>query len=127
MTRRGKARTFSTEELREKLFELLGETRDCQVIVEGIRDKKALEALGFSRIHVINESFYETAMKFSGTVLVLTDFDPEGEEIARKLSVLLRKTGCHVNSILRKKLRRLFIKNKINTVEALGNLNPQKV
>jgi hypothetical protein len=66
LTRRGKARTFSTEELLEKLFELLVDVKDCQVIVEGIRDRDALRSLGFSRIHVLNSNFYETAMKFHG-------------------------------------------------------------
>ncbi len=106
----------------EKLFESLEEVKDCQVIVEGMRDRKALESFGFSKIHVLNSSLYETAMKFHGRVLVLTDFDPEGEEIAKKLSVLLEKAGCRVDYVRRKKLKNLFIKNKVNTVEGLKNL-----
>lgn len=123
MRRRERARTFSTEELTERLFDALEEVKDCQVIVEGIKDKRALESIGFSKIHVLNSSLYETAMGFRGVVLVLTDFDPEGEEIARKLSALLAKAGCRVDSVRRKKLKSLFIKNKINTVEGLKNLN----
>lgn len=127
MTRNGKAKTFSTKELPEKLIETLEEVKDFQVIVEGKRDRRALESLGFSKIHVLNSSFYEMAMKFQGHVLVLTDFDPEGEEIAGKLSALLEKAGCRVDYSTRKKLKSLFIKNKINTVEGLKRLSLQKI
>ena len=90
--------------------------------MEGLKDKRALEIFGFSDIHTINKSLYETAMEFSGTVLVMTDFDPEGEKIAKKLSPLLTKAGCGVDKPNRKRLRKLFIKNKINTVESLKKL-----
>ncbi len=96
--------------------------KDDTVVVEGIRDKKVLDRLGFSDVRKINGSLYDFAMKFSGSVLVMTDFDPEGEKIAKKLSVLLTKAGCRVERAKRNKLRRLFIKNKVNTVEGMRRL-----
>ena len=124
MTKREKGRTCSTEKLREELFSLLDEIKSFKIIVEGIKDKKALETFGFSDVSTINRNkgLYDVAMSFNGKVLVFTDFDPGGEKIAKKLSELLRKTGCIVDTNTRRKLRRLFIKNKINTVECLERL-----
>jgi len=104
----------------------LDELKDFQVIVEGKRDKIALEIFGFSDVHIINKSLYETASEFTGRILVLTDFDPEGEKIAKKLSDILIKVGCRVEFVKRKKLKTLFIKNKINTVEGLKKLRVKK-
>jgi 5S rRNA maturation endonuclease (ribonuclease M5) len=125
--RKGKARTCSTEksdEYKEKLFSLLRELKEEQTLVEGIKDKRALETLGFSDVHTLNRNrgLYELAARFKGKILVLTDFDPEGEKLAKKISELLKKTGCSVDAGNRRRLRRLFLKNKINTVEGLGKL-----
>ena len=112
-------------EEKEELLLLLEEIKDKNVIVEGRRDKAALIDLGFRHVTVLNNSkgFYEISEKFIGKeVLILSDFDSEGEEIAKKLSEVLVKVGAKVDRIDRKKLRRLFIKNKINTVEALKKL-----
>lgn len=127
MTRKEKEKTYSTEELYEELISFLDEIKNEQTIVEGTKDKRVLVSFGFSNVHTINKSFYETAESFKGNLLILTDFDPEGEEIAKKLSLLLVKFGCNVDVSSRKKLRSLFIKNKINTVEALQKLSPQKI
>ncbi|UCG95788.1 MAG: toprim domain-containing protein [archaeon] len=126
--KKGKVRTCSTEksvEYKEKLFSLLRELKEEQTVVEGIKDKRALEKMGFSDAHTINRNkgLYELAARFTGKILVLTDFDPEGEKLAKKLSELLKKTGCKVDSSNRQRLRRLFLKNKINTVEGLRNLS----
>lgn len=113
-------------EYREKLFLLLNELRKEQTMVEGKRDKKALEELGFSKVYTINRNkgLYDVVSDFYGKVLVLTDFDPEGEKLEKNLSELLVKNGCEVDTKNRRKLRRLFLKNKINTIEGLGNLSP---
>ncbi len=124
MTKKETEKNCSTEKLREELFSLLDEIKGFRIIVEGIKDKKALETFGFSDVSTINRNkgLYDVAMGFNGEVLVFTDFDPGGEKIAKKLSELLRKTGCRVDTNTRRKLRRLFIKNKINTVESLKRL-----
>ena len=79
-------------------------------------------------MHVLNKKkgLFEFSSEFKGRVLVLTDFDPEGERIAKKLTELLLKVGCKVEREERNKLRRLFLKNKINTVESLRKIFTQK-
>ena len=122
--KRGKVKTSSTEKLLEKLFELLNEAKDEKVIVEGKRDKVALKNLGFEKVWTINrnKSLYYVASGFEGSVLVLTDFDPEGEKLAKKLTRYLVKMGCKVDKKKRKKLRRIFLKNKLNTIEGIKKL-----
>ncbi|HDI02786.1 MAG TPA: hypothetical protein ENF95_01480 [Candidatus Aenigmarchaeota archaeon] len=128
MRRRGKGKTYSIEEHREELMEFLTELKSECVIVEGIKDKRALKIFGFSDVHVLNKKkgLFEFSSEFKGRVLVLTDFDPEGERIAKKLTELLLKVGCKVEREERNKLRRLFLKNKINTVESLRKIFTQK-
>lgn len=57
------------------------------------------------------------------TTLVLTDFDPEGERLAKKLDEYLRSVGCQTNKNARNRLRILFLKNKLTTVQGLRRFN----
>ena len=124
MKKKEKGKAYSTKELRDKLIKFLSELRNECVVVEGIKDKKALEMFGFSNVHILNKKMghFEFSSEFSGRVLVLTDFDPEGEKIAKKLIELLLKVGCKVEMKERDKLRALFLKNKINTIEGLRKI-----
>lgn len=107
------------EKNRAELFEFLKKIKHKTVIVEGKRDKEALCSLGFTKVFAINgRALIEVAGKTKEQTIVLTDFDSEGEELAQKLSLFLR-----ADSYSRKKLRSLFIKNKINTVQSLKKVN----
>ncbi|MBI4017971.1 MAG: hypothetical protein HY366_03430 [Candidatus Aenigmarchaeota archaeon] len=117
------------EQERLELFEELALYKDTPVIVEGRRDAEALNALGFARVLVINrgKSLYDfslDAKTISGarTVLVLTDFDPEGERIDKELEEYLRSVGCRTDKSARARLRILFHKNKLTTVQGLRNI-----
>ena len=125
MLRSGKERTSSTEKLRKKLFESLDEVRGETVIVEGARDKSALMNIGFHDVHTINRNkgLYDISYTFEGEVLVLTDFDPEGEKLAGKLTKYLTKLGCKVKKRKRSQLRRIFLKNDINTIEGIKRIS----
>ncbi|MCD6477651.1 MAG: toprim domain-containing protein [Candidatus Aenigmarchaeota archaeon] len=113
------------DEYKEELLHLLNELKSLRVIVEGRKDKISLEELGFKKIVVLNNysGFFDVVSKIKDEeVLILTDFDPEGEEIAKKIRGLLIKMGKNVDVRDRKKLRKLFIKNKLSTVEGLKRL-----
>lgn len=128
MRRRGLVNISTIErrnDEKEEFFSLLNELRLKTVIVEGRRDKAALERFNFKKIKVLNKgkSLYSLAEKFRvGGIIILTDFDPEGEEIAKKLTKILVKLGVRVDVKDRKMLRALFLKNKINTIEGLKKL-----
>jgi 5S rRNA maturation endonuclease (ribonuclease M5) len=90
----------------EKFINTIEELKECIVIVEGKRDKRALENLGIHNTVPINgkpliEIVQQVADMGTVKVIILTDFDREGRRIARKLDLLLKKYGIHPNSRLR--------------------------
>jgi len=113
------------DEYKEKLFSKLSEFRSMCTIVEGKRDKIVLKKINFEKLFVLNDygGLFDIAEKLKNKrVLILTDFDPEGEKIAIKLSSLLIKMNSNIRKNERDILRNLFFLNKLSTIEGLGNL-----
>jgi 5S rRNA maturation endonuclease (ribonuclease M5) len=90
------------------------------VIVEGRKDKNVLLKLGFKKIITLNKKgLYESVSHLEEErVVILTDFDKKGEQLAKKLELFLRKN----DSVARKNLRKLFLKNQIHTIEGLKKI-----
>jgi 5S rRNA maturation endonuclease (ribonuclease M5) len=108
------------QEIEEKLFKILEEIKDKQVIVEGKRDREALCLFGFTKITTINKGLYETVEDIKGKeVIILTDFDPEGRKIARKLNLFLQSLGYKVDRETRRKIGFMFTRLKIKKIEEL--------
>ncbi|MFH1473769.1 MAG: toprim domain-containing protein [Candidatus Aenigmatarchaeota archaeon] len=108
------------QEIEEQLFKILEEIKDRQVIVEGKRDKEALCLFGFTKIITINRGLYETAEDIRGKeVIVLTDFDAAGKEIAKKLNIFLQSLGYKVDRETRREIGFLFTRMKIRKIEEL--------
>ncbi|NJE84775.1 toprim domain-containing protein [Thermococcus sp. CX2] len=108
------------EELIDKLREFEG-----AIIVEGPRDEVALRNLGV-RAEIIRLSrlpLSEIALIASSydEVMILTDFDRKGEELARKLLQYLEGYSCRVDSETRKELKRIS-KKDIKGIEDLYGL-----
>ncbi len=93
----------------EQLRELIEQSRNILVIVEGIKDKKALKELGFRRIYTVKKPIYavvEDILKLlqktkTKECLILTDLDREGRKIYAKLNSQLSQNGVKVNNMLR--------------------------
>ena len=113
------------QEVKEELLKLLRENNQKQAIVEGKRDKIALYSLGFTKIIEINHGIYETTERLEEkTVIILTDFDHEGREIAKKFNKILPPLGYKVDKQTRIKVGLLFTELKISKIEELrGVLN----
>jgi 5S rRNA maturation endonuclease (ribonuclease M5) len=108
------------QEVKEELFKILYEIKEKQVIVEGKRDKLALCLLGFKNIIELNTGIYETTAKLKEkTVIILTDYDDEGKEIAKKFNLILPPLGYKVDRNTRRKLGFLFTQLKIRKIEEL--------
>ncbi|MFH0928946.1 MAG: toprim domain-containing protein [Candidatus Aenigmatarchaeota archaeon] len=108
------------QEVKEELFKLLQEIKEKQVIVEGKRDRLALCLLGFRNIVELNEGIYETTEKLNEkTVIILTDYDNEGREIAKKFNLILPPLGYKVEKNTRSKIGFLFTQLKIRKIEEL--------
>ncbi len=81
------------------------------IIVEGPKDKKALERFGVKKIFVLSKkSLLETAEDIASKyneVIILTDLDKKGRELYGKLSKDLNKLGVKID----KKFREWLFKN----------------
>ncbi len=79
------------------------------ILVEGKRDKRALEMFGVqSVIELRARNYHDVADEISSRyrgVVVLTDFDPEGETIFKKLTRLFKTYGLKVDTSFRQKLK----------------------
>ncbi len=93
----------------DEFLKISEELRDKLLIVEGIRDEKALKSLGLNNIIKINRKpLYqvaeEAARAKSKEIVILTDFDREGRRLAARLSRLLGPYKIRINRRLRKKI-----------------------
>jgi 5S rRNA maturation endonuclease (ribonuclease M5) len=98
--------------------------KDVPVVVEGKKDEKALQKLGFRKIFSISGktlgSFVDKVVENGlESVIILTDFDQEGNHIASKLNKLFTSHDVHVNSFIRRKFQSFF---KIHKVEELNSI-----
>lgn len=108
------------EELKEILKKL--ELNNYCVIVEGEKDEKALQQLNIKNVFKIAgsslEAFVEHLPK-DKKIIILTDFDKEGKELAKKLGKILSLYGYEVDEQKRKEFKAIF---KITKIEELINL-----
>src|SRR3972149_11785574 len=109
---------MNDREVEEELLKILQENREKQVIVEGKRDRDVLCSLGFKKILTISKGIYETTEQLKDReVLILTDFDSEGRQIAKKLNLFLQPLGYKVDITTRRKVGHMFGKLKIKQIE----------
>ncbi len=93
---------------------------DALIVVEGCKDKKALEKLGFKSKNIIilhGRPFYVTVEKIkTKECIILTDFDKKGKHLYHSLKKELVKKGVRINN----RLRIILLKNKISHIEGLA-------
>lgn len=81
------------------------------ILIEGKRDEEALRELGingnFIKVSGSGLKLYEIAEKAvesSSKVVILTDFDKKGNELAKRLSKDIQSLGSHPNLKIRRKI-----------------------
>jgi len=89
------------------------EEGEREVIVEGKRDRIALQKLGIrNRITLINQSpdvvAGRVASHGASEAVVLTDFDRTGEELAHRITEALESHGVKPDLDIRRRLRYIF-------------------
>ncbi|RKQ63504.1 5S rRNA maturation endonuclease (ribonuclease M5) [Thermovibrio guaymasensis] len=84
------------------------------VLVEGKRDKMALERFDIGPVYTMKgRKFHDIAEELSEKyegVVILTDLDRTGEDIYRKLSKILESYGLKVDGSFREDLKRSGVK-----------------
>jgi 5S rRNA maturation endonuclease (ribonuclease M5) len=104
----------------EELLKILEKNKDKQTIVEGKRDRKVLCSLNFTNIITIEKGLYETVENLKEKeVLILTDYDSEGKQIAKKLNIFLQHLGYKADKETRRKIGLIFARIKIKKIEEL--------
>ena len=112
-----------------RLVDLINSSVDL-VLVEGSRDEEAVRSLGLTTtvLRVSGRSLrsslvYEVVELFRGRrVLVLTDFDEEGERLNRALSSHLSRMGVRVEEGLRRRVGEVLAEAGLREVEELPSI-----
>ena len=102
------------------------------IIVEGEKDKKALENLGIKKIITLNKEplfkIAENISKEHRDVIILTDLDKKGKQLYGKLNSNLQRLGLRVDNRFRnfllKKTKLRQIEGIINYLEKIKNQQP---
>ncbi|MBW2991501.1 toprim domain-containing protein [Candidatus Woesearchaeota archaeon] len=104
------------KEVVKEVYEAIDKLKDLPVIVEGKKDKKALEAIGFKKVITLNKALYKVCEEISDKkVMILTDLDKEGKQIYGRLKKDLNKRGVLVDD----KLRNLLFRTSLRQIEGL--------
>jgi 5S rRNA maturation endonuclease (ribonuclease M5) len=118
-------RTYDLDALEEQISALLEAShKGAALIVEGMRDERALRALGVSGPVIMAsrrpalELAEDTARKYK-EIVVLTDWDLKGDEMALKIEQHLRSSGVRADMEIRSKLKKL-VRKEIKDVESLS-------
>ena len=102
---------------------------DAAIIVEGKKDKAALEKLGIpgSRITALNQRpifvVAEAVARDYREVAILTDLDSEGKKLYGSLNTLLQRLGVRVDNSFR---NFLFKSTKLRQIEGIGRIIQQE-
>lgn len=107
----------------ERFLSTVDKLKGNVLIVEGLKDEKALKSLGLKNIVRISGKplirvVQEVESKKTKDVIVLTDFDSKGRKLAARLTCLLQKYRIHPNS----RLRSEFMKLGWNRIEDMNGL-----
>lgn len=106
------------------LDSLLESAKTKLVIVEGMKDKKALEELGFTNVVFLkNKPLYEFVESIEEKeVIILTDFDVKGKKLFMVLRRQLQRRGIKVDNKLRFSLRNAGLSHVEGIVSFLSKL-----
>ena len=117
--------SFDPESLEELIAYLIESSEEgAAIIVEGVRDERSLRDLGVSG-PIIRASrrpalvVAEEAARDYEAIVVLTDWDRAGEELAKKMEHHLQCTAARVDLETRERLKRM-VRREIKDVESLS-------
>ena len=89
------------------------------IIVEGLKDKRALESFGIKNIMTLKKPLYkviEEASEKSKDIIILTDLDSKGRELFGRLNSGLQRHGVRVDKTFREFL---FRNTKLRQIEGI--------
>lgn len=114
---------------KESLTEFIGLLKQSKkaIIVEGIKDKKALESLSIKNIFVLNKKpifeVVENLAKNNKEAIILTDLDKEGKKLYGKIFQELKRNRIKVDRYFREWLQKNTKLSHIEGLETYINKN----
>ena len=118
----------------EELESVIQEMEDFvdAIIVEGIRDKEALEELGITKEIVMCSSkpdteFIDYLCSRHKKVTILTDYDRAGKAFNKKLSARLERAGIKVANQYRGRIGRILGLRGMRCIESVNGLKKRIV
>jgi 5S rRNA maturation endonuclease (ribonuclease M5) len=117
--------TYDLDALEELLAALLEASEGgAAIIVEGRRDEQALRSLGLPGPVIMASrrpalDLAEDAARSFSKIILLTDWDDKGEEMAKNIELHLRSAGSRPDGEIRSRLKKL-VKKEIKDVESLS-------
>lgn len=117
--------TYDLEALEGLIVSLMeASSEGAVIIVEGRRDEAALRALGIRGPVILAARrsalcLAEDAARIYSAIILLTDWDEKGEEMARNIAQHLRHAGAQADLEIRSRLKKLVWK-EIKDVESLS-------
>jgi 5S rRNA maturation endonuclease (ribonuclease M5) len=106
-------------ELKNKILEHLEKLRGKTIIVEGKKDKAALESFGLKDIIVLKKGIFETCEEVCNKaeeVAMLTDLDSEGKKLYSRICENLTREGVKIDNAFREFL---FRETELRQIEGL--------
>jgi len=104
---------------------ILDSITDFGIIVEGKRDKIALQLLGIDDVYDISGKPVEDLLDLvprDRKYLILTDFDDEGERLRKTIHKLFSRNGLRFNSRLEHAVRDTFDITQIEELKRISKL-----
>ncbi|MGQ9513886.1 MAG: toprim domain-containing protein [Thermoproteota archaeon] len=122
--RRGSKEERKLEEVERLISSIHQLDEDCVILVEGRKDKEALRKLGVKGdifCLLTGKGSLPERLERIGTkrVIVLVDFDPEGELLARTVARLLTRGKATVDLSVWRSLRS-YLKSDVRDIEGLA-------
>lgn len=101
----------------EEIYEALKNVRGKYILVEGKKDKKALEVLGCTRVFTLEgKTLYEAVESVKEKeIVLLTDLDSEGKKLYSQLKKMLAQRGVVIDD----RLRLILFRQKVSHIEGL--------
>ena len=105
-------------EFEEFLDKLRQSSEGKMVLVEGMKDKKALESLGVKNIMTLKKPLYaviEDIVSSGKECIILTDLDKQGKKIYAQISSKLKQFGVKIDD----SFRNFLFKTKLRQIEGI--------
>lgn len=114
------------QELEKHILELKQDSKTKLIVVEGIKDKIALNKLGIENISTLKGPLYEeieNICKKTRDCILLVDLDKEGKKLYHVLKIGLESKGIKIND----KFRNFLFKTQLRNIEGLTTYLDKKI